>query len=117
MRTKIGLLSILTAVLLAFGGVAVAQDYGTEPDPQDTTTAQEPVDTTTQDTMDGDLDVDADAELNVQDDDGVLGDDEVADDEFGDDDELPRTASFLPALGALGLMSLAGGAALRGRKS
>lgn len=120
MRTKIGLLAILTAVLLAFGGTAVAQDYGTETDPQDTTATQEPME---QDTLESDLnqeddldaDVDAEADLNVQ------GEDEFADDQFADDefadDELPRTASFLPALGALGLLSLAGGAALRGRKS
>jgi hypothetical protein len=30
---------------------------------------------------------------------------------------LPRTASFLPALGALGLLSLGGAAALGGHKS
>lgn len=119
MRTKIGMLAILTAVLLAFGGIAVAQDYGTETDPQDTTATQEPME---QDNLqrdlnqEDDLDIDAEADLNVEDDD-EFGDDQFADDEFADDDELPRTASFLPALGALGLMSLAGGAALRGRKS
>lgn len=110
MRTKIGLLSILTAVLLAFGGVAVAQDYGTEPDPQDTTTGVEATASVTDQDQDGDLDADADVDVDVD-------NDAVADDELADDEELPRTASFLPALGALGLMSLAGGAALRGRKS
>ncbi len=113
MRTKIGLLSILTAVLLAFGGVAVAQDYGTEPDPQDTTTGVEATASVTDEDQDGDLD--ANADVDVQND--AVGDDQYADDEMGDDDELPRTASFLPALGALGLMTLAGGAALGARKS
>lgn len=112
MRTKIALLSILTAVLLAFGGVAVAQDYGTEAEPQDTTGAEASMDasvTVDDQDRDGDLDVDvdADSDLNAR----------ANDDELGDDDELPRTASFLPALGALGLMTLAGGAALGARKS
>jgi hypothetical protein len=112
MRTKIGMLAILTAVLLAFGGTAIAQDYGTETDPQDTTATQ-PV------MQDDDVDVDVDGEINVEADadNDLVADDQLGDDEFADDEELPRTATFLPALGALGLMSLAGGAALRGRKS
>lgn len=118
MRTKFSLLAILTAVLLAFGGTAVAQDYGTETDPQDTTATGTMQDDTGTMNQQDDLDanVEADADLNVQEDD-QFGDDQLADDQFADDEQLPRTASFLPALGALGLMSLAGGAALRGRKS
>jgi hypothetical protein len=116
MRTKIGMLAILTAVLLAFGGTAVAQDYGTETDPQDTTATQPAM----QD-EDVDVDVEADGEIEVEaeaeTDNDLVADDQLGDDEFAADEELPRTATFLPALGALGLMSLAGGAALRGRKS
>jgi hypothetical protein len=110
MRTKIGLLSILMTVLLALGGTAIAQDYEEPQDPtlQENELNQEPMEETATDT---DLDVDAEADLEA------TTDGEFAtDDEFAADDELPQTASFLPLLGALGLLSLAGGAALRGRK-
>jgi hypothetical protein len=110
MRTKIGLLSILMTVLLAFGGTAIAQDYEEPQDPtlQENELNQEPMEETATDT---DLDVDGEADLEA------TTDSEFAtDDEFADDDELPQTASFLPLLGALGLLSLAGGAALRGRQ-
>lgn len=112
MRTKIGLLSILMTVLLAFGGAAVAQEYDEPQDP----TLQEQETTLDQDPMveepATDVDVDAEADLQATEDDDLAADDEV-----GADEELPQTASFLPVLGALGLLSLAGGAALRGRKS
>jgi hypothetical protein len=112
MRTKIGLLSILMTVLLAFGGTAIAQDYEEPQDPtlQENELNQEPMEETATD-VDVDVDVDAEADLEA------TTDSEFAtDDEFAADDELPQTASFLPLLGALGLLSLAGGAALRGRK-
>jgi hypothetical protein len=110
MRTKIGLLSILMTVLLAFGGTAIAQDYDEPQDPtlQENELNQEPMEETATDV---DVDVDAEADLEA------TTDGEFAtDDEFAADDELPQTASFLPVLGALGLLSLAGGAALRGRQ-
>lgn len=110
MRTKIGLLAILMTVLLAFGGTAIAQDYEDPQDPalQENELNQEPMEETATEV---DVDVDAEADLEA------TTDGEFAnDDEFAADDELPQTASFLPLLGALGLLSLAGGAALRGRK-
>ena len=115
MRTKIGLLSILMTVLLAFGGTAIAQDYDEPQDPAlQENELQEPME---EPVTDVDVDVDAEADLQATtDDDEFATDDEFADDEFATDDELPQTASFLPVLGALGLLSLAGGAALRGRK-
>ena len=112
MRTKIGLLSILMTVLLAFGGVAVAQDYDQPQDPalqEQETDLQEPEPMAEEPVTDVDVDVDAEAEFQAT-------DDEFATDEEIGDEELPQTASFLPVLGALGLLSLAGGAALRGRK-
>jgi hypothetical protein len=104
MRTKIGLLSILMTVLLALGGTAIAQDYEEPQDPtlQENELNQEPMEETATDV---DVDVDAEADLEA-----------TTDDEFAADDELPQTASLLPVLGALGLLSLAGGAALRGRQ-
>ena len=54
-------------------------------------------------------DVEAEAELTAEDDE--LG----AEDELGTDDELPATGSELPLAGLLGLLSLAGAAAIRAR--
>jgi LPXTG-motif cell wall-anchored protein len=116
MRTKIGLLSILMTVLLAFGGAAVAQEYEEPQDPtlQEQEAVNEPdvdVDVEGEPRADVDVDLESPPDADTEAEEGALGDDTMTGDE-----ELPQTASFLPVLGALGLLSLAGGAALRNRK-
>lgn len=121
MRTKIGLLSILMTVLLAFGGAAVAQEYDEPQDPtlQEQEAVNEPdvdVDVEGEPRADVDVDLESPPDADTEAEEGALGDDTLGDDTMTGDEELPQTASFLPVLGALGLLSLAGGAALRNRK-
>lgn len=105
MRTKIGILSILMTVLLALGGTAAAQETGTETQPEETMSAEASASAEV-----GTEGVDAEAEMEAD------AETEEMETTASGDEELPQTASILPALGALGLLSLAGGAALRARK-
>jgi hypothetical protein len=75
---------------------------------EDSATATLDTDTTIED---NDADIDADVEIADNDTDSSLREDgAIYDDEA--DDELPRTASSLPSIGALGLLALIGAAAV-----
>jgi LPXTG-motif cell wall-anchored protein len=73
---------------------------------EDSVTATIDRDTTIED---NDADLDSDTELAQTDTDSSLRQDDATYDD--DDDELPRTASSLPSIGALGLLALLGAAA------
>jgi LPXTG-motif cell wall-anchored protein len=132
---KIRVLCTLTALTLALGGAAVAQDStqnlnqptATQPaddpnDPDDE--GQVDIDTGVGSEADAEIrsgvnaDPSVEAELNDDEADTGFGADNAIDNDVDStmDDTLPQTASPLAALALLGLGSLAGAAGLRRRK-